>query len=95
MIAILLSIAYGLVSVAFLFATFRLVRGPTMTDRVIALDLLTTLAVGFLAVHAQSTGHTIYLDVALGLGLVAFIGTVAFGALIESDRGDDDQEERT
>lgn len=87
MILILISVAYGLVSVAFLFATYRLVCGPTMPDRVIALDLLTTLAVGFLAVHAQSTGHVIYLDVALGLGLVAFIGTVAFGALIERDHG--------
>jgi len=93
MTAALIAIAYGLVCTAFLLATLRLVRGPTMPDRVIALDLLTTLAVGFLAVHAQATGHMIYLDVALGLGLVAFIGTVAFGTLIERDRGGHQEEQ--
>lgn len=60
------------------FSLIRLIRGPSLPDRVVALDLLATLTIGIAAVYAIAAGRTAYLDVAVILALVAFLGTVAF-----------------
>jgi multicomponent Na+:H+ antiporter subunit F len=72
------SVILPMQSFAALFALIRLIRGPSLPDRVIALDLLTTLTIGITASNAVATGITAYLDVAVILALVAFLGTVAF-----------------
>ncbi len=77
------NVAFGLLIVAFLLAFARLVRGPSLPDRVVALDLMATLAVGFIATYALATGEPLYVDLALVLALVAFLGTVAFAHYIE------------
>ena len=77
------NVAFGLLIVAFLLAFVRLVRGPSLPDRVVALDLMATLAVGFIATYALATGEPLYVDLALVLALVAFLGTVAFAHYIE------------
>lgn len=66
----------------FLLTFLRLLRGPSLPDRVVALDLMSVLVVGWIAVHTVRTGHTVYLDVAIVLGLIAFLGTVAFARYI-------------
>jgi multicomponent Na+:H+ antiporter subunit F len=68
---------------AFVLATVRLVRGPTLPDRVVALDLLTMLVVAFLALFTLATGVGAYLDAALALALVGFLATVAFARFID------------
>jgi multicomponent Na+:H+ antiporter subunit F len=73
----------AVVGLASMLALWRLVRGPHLADRVVALDLLATVAVGFLVVRAAQTGHWLYVDVALGIGLISVVGTVAFGTFIE------------
>jgi multicomponent Na+:H+ antiporter subunit F len=55
----------------------RLLRGPTLPDRVLALDLFTVLALSYIAVFAIRTGFALYLDLAIALGLVGFLSTVA------------------
>lgn len=55
----------------------RLVLGPTAADRAVALDLITVLGTGLMAVLALLAGSELYLDVALALALVGFLGTVA------------------
>ena len=70
-------------SVAMLFAFFRLVRGPSLPDRVVALDLMATLVIGIVAVYSVATGQSAYLDVAIILALIAFLGTVAFAYYIQ------------
>lgn len=69
---------------------FRLLRGPTGPDRVVAIDALTLLGVAAVALGAVLTGETVFLDVAVVLSLVAFLGTVAFALLFRG--GDDGQE---
>jgi multicomponent Na+:H+ antiporter subunit F len=56
----------------------RLVIGPTSADRILALDLMTVLGMGFIAVLAMRTGLYIYLDIAIALALMGFLATVAF-----------------
>jgi multicomponent Na+:H+ antiporter subunit F len=69
--------ALAMLVLAMLLSLVRLIRGPLLADRILALDLITTLGIGFIAVLAIRTGITLYLDIALGLGLVGFLSTVA------------------
>ena len=74
--------------VALLAAAWRLLAGPTLADRVVALDMVTTLLVVFLVVFKMVSGVGAYIYVAMGLALVGFLGTVAFAHFIERSGGD-------
>jgi multicomponent Na+:H+ antiporter subunit F len=75
------------------FATFsafaRLVMGPSLPDRVVALDLIGILAVGLIAVYDIYTEQPVLLDAATVLALVAFLGTIAFASYVERRRHDE------
>jgi len=71
-------IALIMLLIAMAIAVVRVVIGPTLADRVLALDLLTVLALGFVGAIAIRTGLTLYLDIAISLGLLGFLATVAF-----------------
>lgn len=75
-------ISLALLSVAFLLTVIRVVRGPTLPDRVVGLDMLVATAIGFIAVIAIKTGYMGYIDIAISLGLVGFLSTVAFARFI-------------
>ena len=68
---------------ALLVAVLRLVRGPTLPDRVVAMDPIGVLAVGFIVVLAGSTHVRATLDGAIVIALVAFVSTVAYGTYVE------------
>ena len=71
--------------VTILLAVARFVRGPSTADRVVALDLLSAVAVGVTAAWSVAADDPVYLDVALLLALVAFLGTVAFATYAEEE----------
>ncbi|GLI36221.1 monovalent cation/H+ antiporter complex subunit F [Desulforhabdus amnigena] len=73
-----LIIVVSLLSLAFVFAFIRMVCGPSLPDRVVALDLMSTVAIGIIGIYAIATGEPVFLDVAIILALVAFLGTIAF-----------------
>jgi multicomponent Na+:H+ antiporter subunit F len=77
------AVAFMMLSIAMALAFSRLVRGPTLPDRVIALDLFAILSTGFLTVYAIDSEQQVYLDVAIVLALIAFLGTVAFALYME------------
>ncbi|HEX8045557.1 cation:proton antiporter [Rhizobium sp.] len=77
-------VALGILGLAFLLTVYRVVVGPTLPDRVLALDMLAAVAIGFIAVIAIKTGFTLYIDIAISLGLVGFLATVAFARFILS-----------
>ena len=79
-ICILISLA--LLAVSFLMITVRIVIGPTLADRVLALDSLVSVGIGFIAILAIKTGYPLYVDVAIALGLVGFLATVALARFI-------------
>ena len=84
-----IDIAFLMLMVAMILAVYRLVRGPSLPDRVVALDLLTVLAVAFCALFAISSNHAAFLDVAIALALVAFLATVALARFAERKNADD------
>ena len=63
--------------------TIRLVRGPSLADRVVALDGLLTISVMGIAAYGALSGETIYAVVAVVFALVAFVGTATFARFIE------------
>lgn len=81
-------IALLLLGLAMLIAVIRVIVGPTLADRVLALDLLTVVAMGFVGAIAIRTGLTLYLDIAISLALLGFLATIAFARYILSRHGD-------
>jgi multicomponent Na+:H+ antiporter subunit F len=77
------AIALALVGVAVLLAFLRLVRGPDLANRIVAVDLLSVLGVGIAGAASVAGNDAVYLDVALVLALIAFVGTVAFARYAE------------
>lgn len=76
-------VGFVMLSLALLMAFVRLVVGPSLPDRVIALDLIAVLAVGVIVAFSVRSGQAIYVEVAVVMGLVAFLGTVAFARYLE------------
>jgi multicomponent Na+:H+ antiporter subunit F len=62
---------------------YRLLRGPTLPDRVVALDLIATLAVGAIGVYAVRENEPVFILVGVIFALVMFVGTVAFAYYLE------------
>lgn len=82
-------LALALVGLALFLTFIRLVRGPTLPDRVVALDLMGVLAVGMITAYAVATDQPLLLDPATVLALVGFLGTVAFARYLKR-RGRDE-----
>ncbi|TVQ34438.1 MAG: hypothetical protein EA356_10420 [Geminicoccaceae bacterium] len=93
MMQVAIDIAALFIIAGLVLTTVRLIRGPTLPDRVVALDLLTMLLVAFLTLFALATGVNAYLDAAVVLALVAFLATVAFARFI--DRSPQSKEDAT
>jgi multicomponent Na+:H+ antiporter subunit F len=66
-----------LLMLGILLAFIRLLIGPDPADRIVALDLISILIVGFLAAFSIYTDEKSFLDVAIAYALIAFLGTVA------------------
>lgn len=78
-----------ILTIAVLLVFIRLVKGPNVVDRVIALDLIITIGIGFITVYSIRTKEAIFLDVAVILALIAFLGTIAFSFYLEKTNNDD------
>jgi multicomponent Na+:H+ antiporter subunit F len=61
----------------------RFLLGPSIADRVIALDLLITTGIGIISIYSIITNQPTFLDIAMILALIAFLGTVAFSYYLE------------
>ena len=79
-------LALGVCGVTILLAVVRLVKGPSLADRVVALELLSAVAIGIMAAWSVAADDAVYLDVALLVALIAFLGTVAFARYAEKEK---------
>jgi len=75
-------IALVILALALVVSTVRIIIGPSLADRVLALDLMTVVAMGFIGAVAVRTGLMLYLDIALALALLGFLATVALARYI-------------
>jgi len=83
MIETLWNIIIAMISLGLVATFIRLVRGPFLPDRVVALDLISILAMGFIIAYAVRFNQPNFLDVAIILALITFLGTVAFAYYLE------------
>ncbi len=79
----ILNLAVIIIMVAIGLGIYRLVKGPTVVDRVIALDLLTLIAIALITMIALVTSRFIYIDVALVYGLLSFLSVLAVARYLE------------
>ncbi|MCT4782472.1 MULTISPECIES: Na(+)/H(+) antiporter subunit F1 [Exiguobacterium] len=92
---ILIYISLAILVIAMLFMLYRVVKGPTTPDRVIALDSIGIALISVVALLSILLDTTMFFEVILLLSILAFIGTVAFskylerGAIIHHDRDND------
>ena len=84
MIETVTTICFPLLGLAMLAAIIRIIRGPTLADRILGLDTITILAVGIIGLFAVTTGLALYVDIAIALALVGFLATAAFSRYLLS-----------
>ena len=83
MVEFALGAAFVLIFFSIIFGMLRLVLGPHTVDRVVAIDLLTIVAIAVIALLAHIANRYIYLDVALVYGLLSFLGVLAVARYLE------------
>ena len=86
MLEIVAQITLAMLGVALVIAFVRLVKGPTLPDRIVAMDLFGMLVVGLIVVLAGWSGVHATLDAAIVIALIGFLSTVAYATYVE--RGD-------
>lgn len=87
MLDIVLQIVLGILGVALLLCFARLCLGPTLADRIVAMDLIALVTVGIIVAGAAGSGQRAFLDVAIMIALVGFLGTIAYAWYVEKEQG--------
>ena len=74
---------YFILFAALILAMIRLTLGPTLPDRVVGLDLIATIIIGIIAGYTILTVEKVFLNPAVVMALISFLGTVAFARYLE------------
>ncbi|GGM19205.1 Na(+)/H(+) antiporter subunit F [Paraliobacillus quinghaiensis] len=72
-----------MLSVAIVLCFIRMIKGPSMFDRIVALDLLGITMIGFVGMIMIIQNTLVYVEVVLVLGILAFVGTIALSKYME------------
>lgn len=83
MVEILMLISLVLFSFTILISVYRIIKGPSKPDRVIALDMIGVNLLAAIAVVSCILLTKAFMEVILILGILSFIGTIAFSKYIE------------
>lgn len=76
-------VGFILVMIAIGMGFYRIAKGPTLSDRVVALDMMTVSIVAFCGLYALFAGVEAFLDVAIVVALIGFLATVALARFAE------------
>ncbi|MDQ7728431.1 cation:proton antiporter [Halomonas sp. SpR8] len=83
-------ISQVIMSLALILTFVRVVRGPSLPDRVVALELFSTTVVGLVGVYAIKSGVASFLDAAIVIALMGFLAAIAFARFLERGGPRDD-----
>ena len=79
-------IVFSLMGLGVLFTVIRLIIGPHLSDRVVALDTFNMIVIGVIVVLASVFKSELYLDIAIVYAILAFLETVVFARYLEGNR---------
>ena len=77
MLEFTLPIAFVMITIALILNLYRMIVGPTVMDRILALDTLYINAIAWLIMFSLYLGNTLYFEAALLIAVMGFVGTVA------------------
>ena len=83
---LIIDISLFLVVISIAFCAYRVIMGPTIADRVIALDTIAVNIVAVISLYAVKVGTMLFLDAGLVIAILGFVGTVAIAKFLQ--RGD-------
>lgn len=79
----LLKHSFSILFFCAVFCLWRILKGPTPADRVVAIDILGILVLGFCAILGIPTGRDWYIDIGIAWALQSFISTLALAKYLE------------
>ena len=79
----ILLLAAALILLGIVLGIVRLILGPTVVDRIAAIDMLTVVTISVIALYAHVAGRFAYLDVALVYGVLSFLSVLAVARYLE------------
>ena len=85
----MIAVCYIVLMLSSFLCLYRIGRGPTASDRTVAIDILGIIVVGFCGILSLVTGRDFYLNIALAWALLSFIGTIALAKFLEGRNFDD------
>lgn len=85
-----ISVSYLFLCVALILGFIRLAKGPSLPDRVVALELIASVTVGLILIYAVHHDMPYFIDVALVLALTGFMAAVGFARYLERGGSRDD-----
>ncbi|WP_135613042.1 cation:proton antiporter [Methanococcoides sp. AM1] len=81
--SLLLDISLTFMVIAIIPCIYRIIKGPTIPDRVIAVDAMTTVIVAILGIYSYIQGSAFFMDVALVLAIISFVGTITISKYLD------------
>jgi multicomponent Na+:H+ antiporter subunit F len=90
-LSLAVDVSFWLVMIGVILGFVRLARGPSLPDRVVALDMMTILIAAFCGIFSLFSGDIAFLDVAIVLALIGFLATVALARFAERRQADADE----
>ncbi|SMO40132.1 multisubunit sodium/proton antiporter, MrpF subunit [Saccharicrinis carchari] len=82
---LIIILAFAMLLIAFALAFARIVKGPTVRDRIVAMDLVASITMGFILVYSVVINKAMYFDIVIVISLISFIGTVAISTFLKQN----------
>lgn len=89
MLSVTTGLALTLVMISVALTFVRILRGPSLPDRVMGLDMIGLMSVSVIVLTAIASDEPVLMDAAIALALISFLGTLAFARFIERREKDE------
>ena len=86
LVNIILFTAAALLLLAFGLTIIRMIKGPTVNNRIVAMDLIASITMGFVLIYSMLISKPIYFDIVITISLISFIGTVAISTYLKQKK---------
>jgi multicomponent Na+:H+ antiporter subunit F len=81
-----LLISFLLLLIAIIISLYRLITAPTIYDRIVALDLIASIVMGFILLYSILVNKSMYFDIVIVISLISFIGTVSISTYLKAKK---------